>query len=68
MVTFIDPGKVRHKRDYGRCYLRAGFEPDGYTKGGLIAVRMAPDRMPEPLSPFGLKEQIGFDFSPGVIR
>lgn len=24
-VTFIDRGKVRKKRDWGRCYLRAGF-------------------------------------------
>lgn len=25
MVTFVDAGKVRRKRDPGRCYLRAGF-------------------------------------------
>lgn len=26
-VTFIDTGKTRRKRDPGRCYLRAGFQP-----------------------------------------
>lgn len=26
MVTFVDAAKVRHKRDPGRCYVRAGFE------------------------------------------
>ena len=68
MVTFIDPNKVRHKRDYGRCYLRAGFELDGETEGGLIAVRITPERMPEPMSPFGFKEQFDFDFTPEEIR
>jgi hypothetical protein len=51
MVTFIDRDKVRHKRDYGRCYLRAGFEPDGETEGGLLAFRLRLEKMPEPLIP-----------------
>ncbi len=25
MVSFVDATKVRHKRDPGRCFLRAGF-------------------------------------------
>lgn len=53
MVTFVDAGKVRHKRDPGRCYLRAGFVRDGETKGGLIALRMAPDAMPPARAPLG---------------
>lgn len=53
MVTFVDAGKVHHKRDPGRCYLRAGFERDGKTEGGLIAVRMRPEVMPEPCAPMG---------------
>lgn len=53
MVTFIDCGKVRRKRDYGRCYLRAGFVPDGETKGGLLAFRIKPEDMPEPIAPWG---------------
>ena len=48
MVTFIDPKKVRHKRDLGRCYRKAGFKPIGWTKGGLLALGMAPGDMPEP--------------------
>ena len=54
MVTFIDASKVRHKRDPGRCYLRAGFQPAGATKGGLVAVQMLPDAMPEPMRPDGV--------------
>lgn len=34
MVTFIDPSKVRRKRDLGRCYRRVGFKECGETKGG----------------------------------
>jgi len=53
MVTFIDQDKVRPRRSgYGKCYLKAGFEPDGETQGGLLAFRMRPERMPEPKAPF----------------
>lgn len=51
LVSFIDADKVRRKRDPGRCYIRAGFEYDGVTEGGLIAVRMTPERMPAPKEP-----------------
>ena len=47
MVTFINTGKVRRKRDFGRCYLRAGFKPCGETKGGLLAFQLLPSAMPE---------------------
>ena len=50
IVSFIDPDKVRHKRDPG---IRAGFEYDGRTEGGLIAVRMRPENMPSPAMPLG---------------
>lgn len=53
MVSFIDKDKVKHKRDPGRCYLKAGFKYDGETKGGLVAVRIAPADMPEPQAPHG---------------
>lgn len=49
LITFVDTSKVRRKRDPGRCYLRAGFERVGMTKGGLIALQLLPERMPEPL-------------------
>jgi hypothetical protein len=53
MVTFIDTSKVKRKRDWGRCYRRAGFRPCGWTKGGLLALRLAPAAMPEPMAPHG---------------
>lgn len=51
MVTFVDPTKVRHKRDAGRCYRKAGFVEVGKTKSGLIALEMFPNVMPEPRPP-----------------
>jgi hypothetical protein len=51
MVTFIDPTKIRRKRDPGRCYRRAGFRPVGTTKGGLLALQLVPDDMPETVEP-----------------
>lgn len=53
MVSFVDAEQVKRKRDPGRCYRHAGFERDGETKGGLIAWRLPPDRMPPALSPSG---------------
>lgn len=51
MIAFVDASKVRRKRDPGRCYLRAGFESVGHTKGGLVVLQMLPNAMPEPASP-----------------
>ncbi len=53
MVTFVDASKIRHKRDPGRCYRRAGFRHVGFTKGGLWTFQLLPDEMPEPLSALG---------------
>ena len=50
MITFVNADKVRHKRDPGRCYLRAGFRNVGFTKGGLVALQLLPDAMPEPFA------------------
>jgi hypothetical protein len=58
MITFVDASKVRHKRDAGRCYKRAGFHLVGETKGGLLAWQLLPDEMPEPEPAIG--EQSGF--------
>jgi hypothetical protein len=54
MVTFIDPNhvkerKVRGRQAIGLSYFEAGFVHVGYTKAGLWAMQLAPDRMPEPL-------------------
>jgi hypothetical protein len=53
MITFVDPTKVRRKRDFGRCYLRAGFTNVGHTQGGLVALQLLPIDMPEAVAPMG---------------
>ena len=34
--TYVDGGKVRRKRDPGRCFLRAGWQRAGTSQTGLI--------------------------------
>ena len=51
MVSFVDPAKVRHKRDPGRCYAKAGFRLAGETKGVLLAYQLLPADMPEAAEP-----------------
>lgn len=51
MITFIDRTKVpalkeRGALTWGRCYRLAGFAPDDDTKGGLMTMRLPPERMP----------------------
>jgi hypothetical protein len=53
MVTFVDAAKVRHKRDPGRCYRRAGFAVAGQTAGGLVALMLDAANMPAPAPPIG---------------
>lgn len=53
MVTFVNPLKVRHKRDPGRCFLRAGFSRVGVTQKGLLVLQLAPERMPAECFPAG---------------
>lgn len=48
MVTFVDPKKIRHTRQPGRCFIKAGFKVVGTTKGGLIALQLLPVDMPAP--------------------
>lgn len=47
-ATFVDAGKVRRKRDPGRCFLRAGFHRlDRLTKDrGLVILRLPPAEHP----------------------
>lgn len=49
MVTFIDPGKTRRKRDPGRCYRKAGWTHVGYTKAGLWVYQIKPADFPPPV-------------------
>lgn len=46
LVSFVDRDKVRHKRDPGRCYRRAGFTLVGETEGGLLVWQMLREAMP----------------------
>lgn len=59
LVTFVDESKVRHKRDPGRCYLKAGFRLVGRTAGGLLAFQMLPHEMPAPEAPAGSQCMLG---------
>ena len=36
LTTEVDPGKVRRKRDPGRCFIKAGWRVIGKTKSGLV--------------------------------
>lgn len=58
MVTFVNAEKVRHKRDPGRCYIKAGFHRVGTTKGGLIALQLLPQDMPLACTPIGASEPL----------
>lgn len=50
-LTFVDAGKVRRKRDPGRCFRRAGFAPVGFTKDrGLVVLRLIPELFPQPIN------------------
>jgi hypothetical protein len=58
MITLIDSTKVRPiKRRgvpvWGWVYRKAGFVEIGQTKGGLIALQLAPAVLPDPIPPNG---------------
>lgn len=53
IVTFVDPSKVRRKRDPGRCYLRAGWRFIGMTQRGLLAFGQLEPEMPSPEAAVG---------------
>lgn len=58
MVTFVDTKKIRRKRDWGRCYLKAGFKNVGETKGGLVALQLLPAEMPDPYPALGTQDSL----------
>lgn len=43
LYTYVDPKKVRHKRDPGRCFLRAGWRHWGWSKSGLRILDCRPE-------------------------
>lgn len=68
LVTFLDrekekvePIKVHGVETWGRTWLLAGFEHDGETKGGLLAFRIKPERIPGPEAPRGVSGKIEFE-------
>lgn len=58
MITFVDTRKTRPKAHPGYCYRMAGFQPCGHTKGGLVALQLLPDAMPEPALPIGAQVSV----------
>lgn len=55
LVSFIDrtkvePVMVRGKPVWGWTWLKAGFEYDGETQGGLLALRIRPENIPAPVA------------------
>ena len=53
MITFVNLEKVRPKQHPGYCFRMAGFEHVGYTKGGLLALQLKPDKFPRYEKPLG---------------
>lgn len=51
MVTFVDPLKIRRKRDPGRCYVKAGFTrlTETTKTRGRIVLQLLPEAMPAPI-------------------
>lgn len=56
IVTFVKDSAVRHKRDPGRCFIKAGFVrlAERTKVHGHTVLQMLPDAMPEPLQPLGV--------------
>jgi len=56
MITFVNAQKVKPSSNPGFCFIAAGFEPIGWTKGGhgrnpLRVLRLTVDNMPEAVAP-----------------
>lgn len=67
MITFIDTEKVRKKRDFGRCFRKAGWKVFGYTKvNKLLVLGIYIEDMAQPEKAFseqgGLFEKEIFSF------
>ena len=59
MITFVDTRFVKHRRDPGRCYLKAGFRRVGITKvNRLLAFQLLPAQMPKPEAPHGAQPSL----------
>jgi hypothetical protein len=73
MITFVNrekvrPTMVRGKPVWGWTFRKAGFVEVGETAGGLLALQLRPDDMPEPIpaKPRSMHGAPLFDFMAGV--
>ena len=63
-ITFVNPGKVKPKKNPGFCFLAAGFQDAGRTKvNNLIALQLPGRGFPKPQEPRGFQRR--FDFWEG---
>jgi len=46
LTTEVDPARVRHKRDPGRCFLRAGWRVVATLASGLVRFEAPPEELP----------------------
>lgn len=53
-ITFVNTSKVKSTNP-GCCYKKAGWHHVGETKGGLVALQLLPNEMPEPIMPIGAR-------------
>lgn len=67
LVTFVDAGKTKPKRDPGYCYLKAGFHHAGMTKGGLYVRRIYEEEMPDVEPPVGISSSVVAEESNVVV-
>ena len=57
MITFVNTDKVKPKRDPGYCFICAGFQRVGKTKGGLIALELFPQEYPTAKPPNNISDK-----------
>lgn len=67
MGTFCDATRVRHKRDVGRCFRRAGFRAVGQTRSGLVALQLPPDAFPAPAATLWAQARLFEDASGAAL-
>jgi len=56
IITMIDTKKVRWKKDFGYCYLKAGFKEAGITKVHKhLVLKLFPEDFPNPIAPLKIQ-------------
>lgn len=53
-ITFVDSRRIRADGQPGYCYVKAGWQKAGFTKGGLHALQLLPENMPAPKQPIDI--------------